>query len=63
LDPADISVVLRNPKLDYQRSTLFVLRYTTKSDPISELTKRLDPEPEEKNIPRPRDPHFSGTAR
>jgi hypothetical protein len=31
--------------------TVLLVRYTTQSDPISELTKRLDHEPEEKNIP------------
>jgi hypothetical protein len=31
--------------------TIPLFRYTPQSDPISELTKRLDHEPEEKNIP------------
>jgi hypothetical protein len=35
--------VLANPKPKYQRSTFFVLRYTTKSDPISELKKPGSP--------------------
>jgi hypothetical protein len=56
-------VVLANPKPNCQRSPFFLVRYTTQSDPISELTKRLDHEPEEKNIQLVLpDPRFSGTA-